>query len=244
VSFLRNSLVFALLCMLVGSPLVAGRGGRGGGGRHGGFGHGSRPLGGGGFRGGYHRSYRPHYRPIRHYRPTTYLTFGAIVPFGSVYYSPWDCDYDPAFGFWYFRGSHCWYTPRFNCWVYWQKPMPSRRPVLVIESDQDTLWFAVYRNKGKMLVQAEAPRTLTRAANRHLFTDRSPQDIIVIADTEDDLPRELNPKTANKRIRIIENNVINNHQTVKKAAFEKARSNAKRETLLDLETKAQKDKAD
>ncbi len=163
--------------------------------------------------------------------------FGAGAWASNWYYSPWDCDYSPGYGLWYFRRPCVWYARPYSCWLYWDVTPDNSTPVLTIESENKSkLWFAVYKNDAGTLNQQEAPRQLTRKENKYLFTNRSNSDIIVIAGNKKVLAGTIGKEDQrSKKLYIVQSAALHQKKPIDRDTFASTKTKIKNATLEEQE---------
>lgn len=113
---------------------------------------------------------------------------------------------------------------------------------MILETNNNNLWFAVYKEEGDQLVIYEDARHLSKGARENLFLNRSTDEVIVIARNKKDLKLSL-PATGNDHVRIIR---LSDHDIKAPIASDleqesfKQQAAAKQAKLIDLEKRLHK----
>ena len=113
---------------------------------------------------------------------------------------------------------------------------------MILETNNNNLWFAVYKEEGDQLVIYEDARHLSKGARENLFLNRSTDEVIVIARNKKDLKLSL-PTTGNHNVRIIR---LSDHDIKAPIASDleqesfREQAAAQQAKLVDLEKRLQK----
>ncbi|MBM3893257.1 hypothetical protein FJ365_02545 [Candidatus Dependentiae bacterium] len=169
----------------------------------------------------------------------------------SYWVGPWGLMYYPTSSLWWDPYCYAYYARPFGCWWYYAPHPASKMNVLVIEnsnrtdSGRDNCWFAVYTDNNGILEQQEAPRELNRKNRKYYFSNRSPNDVIVIGHTKGALKTTLDQKAQQSdRVQIIRREAlkqINGSKPVKNEQLHKRQQEIKNKTLAEQEKQHEKD---